>query len=375
MKIDSWVQSTFIFYISLIFVCHFISAAFVSVKFRINTWRFENTSVVVPLLILLCVKGFALCGVDLIGGYKYNFESAVSMSEFRDQSVEIGFRFINVVVRRLTSNYAIFVFIVALLTIIPVYHILRKYRNSINVPIAILMYGAVFFLPGISLVRIYLASSICMLSFDALFEKKYMKAVGLVFIASTFHITAIIMLVPCLFFVFRVNRKLFTGALLAAIVVLYAGRGAISSFLSGRYVVYSISNEISLGTEWIWFYLPLLLLYFYIMKTLRKASSERIASKSIELFNFASIWILIGVFFSLAQYAVNIFGRLVAYTLPLILFVASGLNILKLMNRKKYNFVLLLTVGYIVLRFVIYITGYYMTDGIMPYINCFGWEI
>ena len=375
MKVDSWVQSTFIFYISLIFVCYFISAVFVSVKFRVNTRRFGNGCVIFPLLILLCVKGFALCGVDLIGGYKYNFESAVSMKAFRDQTVEIGFRFLNVVVKQFTSNYAIFVFIVALLTIIPVYYILRKYRNCINVSIAILMYCAVFFLPSISLVRIYLASSICMLSFDALFEKKYMKAVFWVFIASTIHITAIIMLIPCLFFVLKVNRKFFTVALLVAIVVLYTGRGAISSFLLGRYVVYGISNKISLGTEWIWFYLPMVLLYFYVLKTLQKTSSEQINLESIRLFKLSSIWMLIGIFFSLAQYAVDIFGRLVAYTLPLILFVASGLNILKLLNRKKYNFVLILTVGYIVLRFVIYITGYYMSDGIMPYINCFGWEI
>ena len=375
MKIDSWVQSTFIFYIGLIFVCYFLSTAFVSVKFKINTWRLENVSVIFPLLILLCVKGFALCGVDLIDGYKYNFESAASMKAFRDQSVEIGFKLINVAVRQFTSNYAIFVFIIAVLTIFPVFYVLRKYRNSINIPVAILMYGAVFFLPGISLVRIYLASAICMFAFDALFEKKYLKAVVVVFVASAIHITAIVMLVPCLFFVFKVNRKLFVAILLLAIAVLYVGRGTISSFLSGRYVVYSVSNEVSLGTEWIWFYLPMILFYFYIIKILRKTSSEHIASESIELFKFSSIWIFIGIFFSLAQYAVNIFGRLVAYTLPLVFFVASGLNILKLSNRKKYNFVLLLTVGYIVLRFVIYITGYYMTDGIMPYINCFGWEI
>ena len=109
MKIDSWVQSTCIIIIGLLFVCYFLSTAFVSVKFKINTWRLENVSVIFPLLILLCVKGFALCGVDLTGGYKYNFESAMSMKKFRDQTVEIGFRFINVVVKHFTSNYAIFV--------------------------------------------------------------------------------------------------------------------------------------------------------------------------------------------------------------------------------------------------------------------------
>lgn len=352
-----------------------MSVAFVPVKFRINTWKLENASIVLSLLILLCVKGFALCGVDLTGGYKYNFESATSMKAFRDQTVEIGFRFINVVVKQFTSNYAIFVFTVALLTIIPVYYILKKYRDCINIPIAILMYAAVFFLPGISLVRIYLASSICMLSFDALFGKKYIKAVVLVFIASTIHITAVIMFVPCLFFMLKVNRKLFTVALLVAIAVLYAGRGAMSSFLSGRYVVYSVSNEISLGTEWVWFYLPLILFYIYIVKTLRGKISEQVNLMSVRLFDFSSIWILIGIFFSLAQYAVNIFGRLAAYTLPLIIFVASGLDILKSLNRKKYNLILLLAIGYIVMRFVIYMTGYYMSDGIMPYINCFGWEI
>lgn len=375
MQINSWVQSTFIFYISLMLVCYTMSVVFTSIKFRINAWKLENTSIIVPLLILLCVKGFAFCGVDLISGYKYNFESATSMKAFRDQSVEIGYRFINVAVRQFTSNYAIFVFIIAVLTIFPVFYVLRKYRNSINIPVAIMMYGAVFFLPGISQVRIYLASAICMFAFDALFEKKYLKAVVLVFVASAIHITAIVILVPCLFFVFKVNRKLFVAVLLLAIAVLYVGRGAISSFLTGRYVVYSVSNEVSFGTEWIWFYLPMILFYFYIIKILRKTSSEHISSESIRLFNYSSIWILMGAFFSLAQYAFNIFGRLVAYTLPLILFVASGLNILKLLNRKKYNLMLLLTVGYIVLRFIIYIIGYYMLDGIMPYINCFGWEI
>ncbi len=372
---DSWVQGTFIFYITLIIGCYIVSRMMSPIIFKINTSRFKNAAIVFPLVVLLCTKGFALCGTDLVGGYKYNFESAVSMKTFMDQSVEIGYRFINVIVRQFTSEYKIFVFICALLTIAPLLYVLRKYKDNINVPIAILMYSSVFFLPGISLMRIYIASSICLLSFDALLERKWLKAVLLVFVASTIHITAIVMLIPCLLSVFKVNRKIFTATVFGAILMLYVGRRAILSFLLGRYSVYSVSDKISIGTEWIWYYIPLSMLYFYIMRKLKNKPVDQKLTDTIRLFKFSSFWILIGIFFSLSQYAVNIFGRLVAFTLPLILFVASGLDILLRLNDKKYRLILFLSIIYCILRFVIYIKGYYLLDGIMPYINCFGWEI
>lgn len=373
MNIDSWVQSTFIFYIGLICACFILSIVFVPVKLKFNTRRYENAGAFVPLFILICVKGFALCGTDLISGYKMNFETALSMKTFRDQSTEIGYRLLNVIIRNFTTEYSIFLFAVSLITIVPVFCVIKKYSKSINIPSAIIMYAAIFFLPSISLIRIYIASSICILSFDALFEKKYLKAIIIVIIASTVHITAIVMIVPCLYFVCKVNRKLFVAALCGAIAVLFMGRGAMNALLSGRYAVYSISAQVSLGTEWLWYYVPLIIFYFYILKLVRKRSIEQ--EESIRLFKFSSIWILIGTFFSLAQYAVSIFGRMAAYTLPLILFVSSGLNILKKVDKKKYRWASVGLIVYCILRFIIYITGYYMADGIMPYINCFGWKI
>lgn len=374
MESQQWNSLTFIFYVFIIGNCAGLAKILSGLKWKNGSFsKVKKADIAIPLMILILVKGLSVCGRDVVGGYKLNFYSAASMSEFRDQSIEFGYRLMNVLVYKLTGNYTVFLLLAAMMTIVPVWHVFSKYRNQIDIPIAIMAYSAVFFYQSLSLMRIYIAASLCLLSFDALFEKKYQKAVMWVLAASLFHITAIVMMIPCLYCIFRVNRKLFLFALIAANILLFAEREQLSALFTGRYYVYRISESFNFGTEFIWFYGPFAVLYWYINRIRKK---QRIQSNTqTRLIDISFIWVLMGIFFSIAQYVVNIFGRLIVYTLPITLFLAASLDFVKRYKRRNYKWIYGLSVIYLLLRFCIYITGYYNSDGIMPYMNCFGLEI
>ncbi len=371
---QQWNSLTFIFYFFMIINCAALSKGLSGIKWKGGRqFNSKKADIAVPFIILILMKGFSLCGRDAVQGYKLNFQSAVSISEFRDKSLEFGYRLINLLVRGITENYTVFLMVIAVMTVIPVWYVISKHRDQIDVPMAIMAYTALFFFQGLSLLRIYLAASICFLSFDALFEKKYVKAIIWVFVACLFHITAIVMIIPCLYCVFHVNRKLFAWTLVSANVVLFVGREYLNSLFTGRYHVYSVSESFDFGTEFIWFYGPLVVLYYFIKRIQRKQRIE--PNMETRLIDMSFIWVLMGIFFSIAQYVANIFGRLVVYTLPITIFLAGSLMFLKKYNKKNYKWIYIISALYLILRFCIYIKGYYIADGIMPYINCFGLEI
>ena len=86
--------------------------------------------------------------------------------------------------------------------------------------------------------------------------------------------------------------------------------------------------------------------------------------------------LIFGLFIGYISYVIPIFGRMSVYTMPIILFIGVALKcIKKLGTYKEYVTVASVTFSYYMLRFIIYINGYYASDGIMPYINCFDMKI
>lgn len=368
-----WRMSTFVFYIGIILACFLIASVpdRKAIVFGNSSFRLK-INMLIPFTLLFLLKGLAMCGTDLIGGYLYNFNAATSISDFRDKSTELGYQIFTVIVRNITDNYQVYLLIVAFITLFPVLYVVQKNKNYLNVPIVIMSYAAIYFFPGICLIRIYIAASFCFLSFGALLEKKYIRAIIWVLIASLFHVSALIMIVPCLLLVFKMSKKIFACGIVVALGALYATRSSWDAFMQGRYVGYSSSATVEIGTEFIWFYIPLVLLYIYIWR-IRK--HQTVSSELTRVLDISFIWILIGIFISLLQYAIPIFGRMIAYTIPLIIFMGVAMMIMKLHSQRFYKLVYLIGFIYLILRFIIYITGYYASEGIMPYINCFGLEI
>lgn len=375
-NLPMWRNETLIFYLSIFLISYFLSIIFNKIIFKNNNFEIK-LNIIIPFFILLSIKGFAQCGTDLITNYKYNFESALNLNVFRDNTTEIGYRLTTILIRNISDNYNLYVFIFAILTLYPIYKIINKYRNYIDVSLTILAYCFIFFLPGISLMRIYLAASISLIAFDSIMEKKYLKSIIWMFVAASFHITVLLVLTIIMVCVFKINKKVLIVSLISIILVIYLKKDMLLNLMNGRYGVYGISKKVEIGMEFFWYYFPLVLLYLYVVRIFKKLSirNDIKYNKSFIIFNTSFLFVLVGIFISLIQYVVPIFGRMYAYTLPIIFFIGSSLFIIKKYSKKIYIRAYIYIFTYLIIRFLIYLYEYHLLDGIMPYRNFFNFII
>lgn len=372
MSSEAWSMQTYVFYLMIIFTCFLSAFLYSGVRFQWIGHReaANRIQVALPMLLLLFVKGFSICGTDVEAGYRLNFDTATSFSGIYDWTLENGYKFLCVLIRNLTTNYSVFLFVVAIITVFPVYYVMQKYREYLDVPITVMVYAAIYYFQGLSLLRIFIAASFCLLSFDAIIEKKYVFSIIFVVIASLFHVTSIIMLLPCFFMGLRVSKKIILAGLAAVIVVLVVSRYQLALIMTGRYSVYGVSTELSFGMEVVYYYVPLIMLFFLVAQMIR---NNKINDMQKRLFEISFIWVLLGAFIGVLSYVIPIFGRMYVFTIPVVLFLGVSLQITKQISPKLFYIFRVAVMCYLLFRFQIYINGYYELDGIMPYKNCFGW--
>ncbi len=366
--IVEWSTRTFLYYLAIILGSYLIAYGFKNKNIRWGYGKEKKYPVglLIVAIILLAVKCFNTTGRDLRRGYYSNFLSATSMAAYRDQTVEPGFRLLMVAVRVLTNNYAVFLFIVGLLTVIPVVHFIHKYRDKIDVPIAVLMYTSLYYINSFSACRQYLAVSISLFVFDAIIEKKPYRALAWIVVASTVHVTCLILVIPyMLCFAKMLSKKLIVISALVCIAAFYFGRNSISAFLGGmeRYDIYSVNQQVRFGFEQIVYYAPLFLLIYLCRK--------RIEDKGF--FKISFIYLTTGFTFGMLSYILPIFGRMQAVFIPIVLIIPYYIKSYKLhCRRSKRQVTSVVVLFYCIARFVIWIVQYYSLEDLMPYSNVFG---
>lgn len=366
-----WSTSTFIFYLAIILLCYFAAALgrkTVLVSGNSVNYRKESWYILISA-ILIFVKGFGTTGRDLRGGYYLNFLSATSMTGFRDKSIEIGYRILNVIVRKFTDEYWIFILICSLITIMPVMHMLKRYADQIDLPIAVLLYVTCYFFQGLSLIRICMASSISMCAFGEIISKKPGKALLWIILGAAFHTSALVMIIPYFLCLAKMLSKKMVGiSLVTVFLFILIGRESISSFLfstNNRYSIYIAMDTVRIGFAEIVYYVPLFALYILGQKFSKNSNFDRAGF----------IYLIVSFFLGMLEYVIRVFGRMAALTLPLIIIIPYYSRKFK-EGHPHYRIIVNLTMlFYCIARFVIYITGMYNSDDIMPYTNIFGWTI
>ena len=363
-----WTLRTLIFYLAIILGCYLITCAIPKKKIKWGKGKKERypVSLLIVAIVLLIVKCFNTTGKDLRLGYFYNFQSATSMTEYRDQTVEPGFRLLMVIIRNITDNYAVFLFVVGLITILPVIHFIHKYKDKIDVPAAVLLYTSIFFINSFSAYRQYMAVSISLFAFDAIMETKPYKALAWIAISSTIHMACLALIIPyVLCLAKKLSKKIIFISAVVFFVFLYFGRGSIASLLGGheRYSIYLLNQEVEFGFEQIVYYAPMFLLLYLC----RKSGENRGVAK------IAFIYIIIGFVFGMISYILPIFGRMQTIFMPIIILIPYFIQVYKNKNsRNRRRALSMLTVVYGLARFVIWITQYYNLEDLMPYTNVFG---
>jgi hypothetical protein len=361
-----WYQSTFFLYSFIILASYSIAKVYENHYFKVGSKVISVWLIFIGAL-LLFVKGFSTTGRDIRGGYYLNFLSSTSVGEFRDESIEIGYKLLSVILRNLSSQYSVFLFAVAILTLFPVLKFLKKYKNQIDIPLTVLFYVSVFFFSSLSPIRTCMAASIALFAFDGMIEKKQWKALLWIAISMCFHTSMVFLFIPYVFCFFKVfDKKLIVISLIAFFMLIYLGRNSLVSIFatSDRYYNYVLNSSASFGFEQWVYYAPLFLLIYLG----RKKSDQAMLRVGFAYVTTAFCLGMLG-------YIMPVFGRTQPIFLAIIFIAGYYLKIVK-QHYKSYSWLInILMIIYCIMRFWLYISQYYNLEDIMPYTNVWGWII
>lgn len=362
-----WSNFTFIFYLLIVLASYILPNFKRKIKCNIGPRTVSAPIGIILLEILLVfVKGFNTSGRDLISGYYYDFISASSFSDFRDQSIEKGYILLNVIVNRIFHQYWIFLLIVAIVTVVPVFHLVIKYSDKIDASMATFLYAAIFYFPGFSLLRISLASSIALFAFDAMHERNARKALIWIIIAIFFHKSMFCLFIPYFLIIVRkLNKKTITLIVMGIFGVIYVNRTSLAFLLRGRYAGYSLGAT-GFGMEQIIYYVPII----FLLMWQRKYSVDDKA-----FFRLSFCYALSGFLMGMLGYIVPVFGRSYVAFVPLCVVIAYYSKQTYINKRNYKNLIKFVILAYGLFRFYLFITQYYNADDIMPYTNYFGWRL
>ena len=169
------------------------------------------------ILILLSVLVLILFGtirsVDVgtdVKVYQLSFfENAKQFRSFvkycyreRWSSKEYGYLLVTFICSKLSSSIHFLFFILQVLAVGPIYYVVWKFRSKCNAMIAVLAYCFIFHSETFNTIRQNIAVSIAAIAITLFLDKKYLKSLITVLVASTFHLSALIVLliVPIRFF-------------------------------------------------------------------------------------------------------------------------------------------------------------------------------
>lgn len=361
----TWSNMTFIFYLAIA-ICSFILPNFfiVKVTYR-NRIKEVPLGIIFTSMILIFTKAFSIVGTDALNGYYINFMGASSLSTFPDYSVEIGFRLLTIIIHNIWNNYTFYLFIISFLTIFPIAHLSWKYRENIIPGIVFGVYASIYYIQSFSLLRIYLASSILLYFFDFLKNKKYIKALMVLLIAGSIHITSLIFFA---IYGLKLFKKFSAGIDVVILIIFGALMGLVSNkipmLFEGRYSVYKGTTSSGFGVEQLLYILPIFILFFYGINKYERNSKIDDITFLVITYNF-----IIGQI----SYLIPIFGRITNLFLINTFIISYYAKIVEKYNKYQSIVIYCLIIVYSVVRMVIYLNQYYNIDEIMPYQNIFGW--
>ena len=149
-------------------------------------------------------------------------QNALKLPEFSKifkSRFELGYVFTNQLIRSLTENYSILLFIFAFLTLWIWFYVLDKYSKNVYMSLIIYLSSLGMFLYSLSNIRQGLAVAFGFLGFYFLSEEKKIRGILFVLLAPLFHTSGII----CILLIFirkkRLNAKYYPAIILGFIAL------------------------------------------------------------------------------------------------------------------------------------------------------------
>ncbi len=165
--------------------------------------RKSNAYVYLSAFFLIAITGLRESNVGSdTQHYKIIFDHTRNIRQYGD--LEIGFRFLEVIVHYISDNYTVFFLVCACISILPLCIMVKKY--SCNIPESVFLYVALgYYFYGFNAMRQTLAISLTVCSYFAIVEKKKIKATIFMLIAFSFHYTSLVCLANII--LYYINSK------------------------------------------------------------------------------------------------------------------------------------------------------------------------
>ena len=172
------------------------------------------------LFILLALRDITV-GRDLIE-YKRIFERCIytSFEDLLDFRWELGYTIYNKVVSFISKEFRFFLIVTAIIVLVPIYKLYSK-ETKYSFLLIVLFINMPCFLMMFSGLRQALATSIGVLAFMAIENKKYILSLLLILVATCFHVSAfvLILLYPAFFLKIKAKHLLLIVPAMIAIFV------------------------------------------------------------------------------------------------------------------------------------------------------------
>ncbi|APM40298.1 EpsG family protein [Clostridium kluyveri] len=243
---------TALFYVGVILAAVFFAALAQNSKTKV----FFNIFYSISFIVLFFVLGFRkFSGVDDITYMRiFGYVSQYGwVSRFIESKIEPGYLILNSIVSSFTDNYLYMQLITSFIPLALFYHALKKYKNMINLPMAIFLLSTMIYFQMVStaLVRMFISVSIVFNAFYYVPQKNVKKYVFLILIASTFHYSALFMLILVYFMLNnkkyskKSKRFILIGFLVTPFVFIILSKFVVP-FMGSRYGNYGTIGDLSL---------------------------------------------------------------------------------------------------------------------------------
>ena len=104
----------------------------------------------------------------------------------------VGYAFINFIISRFTNNTHVFYFLYELLQLTILYYVLKRYKDKISITFAFAIYYFCYFNLSLNLLRQIMALLLVLYSYRYVEDKKIIKFIVTIFIATLVHSSAIV---------------------------------------------------------------------------------------------------------------------------------------------------------------------------------------
>lgn len=238
---------------------------------------------ILSIFVLLVLFGLRKSGIGVDdNNYNIIFKQTSQIGvikEFLRTTMEPGYLFLNYIIALFTENFQVVIFITTLIPIVLYYKALEYEKDKINMFWAVFLMGTILFIYFCGITRMFIATSIIAYGLRFVIEKKPIKYMLVVLIATTFHYTALFMITLLYFATEKEGQKkssiklLLTIAIIIMPIAIIVVSQIIFPNMGDRYSTYTIKMNKTITIE-IFDKVPFLILSLFFLRKMNKANKH-----------------------------------------------------------------------------------------------------